>query len=764
MAEKLGSSRHRKAIRVRGVVQGVGFRPAIHRLAGALALTGFVRNELDSVLIEIEGDHAQLLRFMDALPRGLPPSARIESLEEAWVSPRGDGAFRIAESPLGAGSRPRAALPPDQAPCAACARELADPANRRFRYPFINCTDCGPRFTIARELPYDRERTTMRAFVLCAACEREYRDPGDRRFHAEPNACPSCGPRLRFEHGGRNLEGEPALAAAARLLSEGGLVAVKGVGGFLLAADATNEEAVARLRARKRRPAKPLAVMARDLAHAARIARLDAASRALLASAARPIVLAPAREGAPLAPNVAPGLGTVGVFLPPTPLQQLLLDDGPALQVMTSGNRGGEPIAKDEAEARERLSDIVDAFLLHDREVHARVDDSVVRVIAGAPVPLRRARGYVPEAIALPVQGPAVLAVGGDSKATLCLAAGGVARMSQHLGDRGALEAEAFFAEAARHLAQLSGIEARVVAHDLHPEYRSTAWARGTGLPRVAVQHHHAHVASCLAEHGRTGPALGVAFDGTGYGPDGTLWGGEVLLADLAGFRRLGHLRPLALPGGEAAIREPFRAAVAALRDAGEPLAPIDGVTEAARGRVASLLERGLRCPSATSAGRWFDAAAVLAGCAPLIRYDAQAAMEFEALAGDRPSEPYELELVEREGRPFEIDLRPAIRALARDRRRGTAREAIAARFHETMAHAIARACRRARGEGAPREVALTGGCFQNRRLAERAAALLRADGFEVLMHRRVPPNDGGLALGQAAVASHRLAASRGER
>jgi hydrogenase maturation protein HypF len=766
-----GTERTRRSLRVRGLVQGVGFRPAVHRFAASLALGGFVNNDDQGVFIEVEGAAAAVARFVAELPRAAPPLARIESLESAPLAPLGELEFRIAPSGA-AGRAAGASIPADLAPCDDCLRELADPADRRHRYPFINCTACGPRFTIVRSVPYDRPRTTMASFTLCAACLREYQDVTDRRFHAEANACPACGPTLMFvAAGAARRRGEPALAAAAEALSNGLVVAVKGAGGFLLAVDARNAGAVARLRARKRRPAKPLAVMARSLEALERIAILDGPTGRALQSPARPIVLAPARPQTDLAAGIAPGLPELGLFLPSTPLQHLLLGDGPDLLVMTSGNLSEEPIARTNPEAFERLAGVADAWLIHDRDVHTRADDSVVRIIAGEPSMMRRARGFVPDPIALPGDAAAelpLLAVGAELKTTLCVARGGQAILSQHLGDLGDADSFAFFEETAVKLIVLAGAPPRAVAHDLHPDYRSSrwaiGWARAENVPRVPVQHHHAHVASCLVEHGRVGPVLGVAFDGTGLGADGTLWGGELLVADLGGFRRVGHLRPLRLLGGEAAIRAPWRLAAAALLDAGEAidLPALRSLAPAWLDAVQRLYSRRLLSPRATGAGRWFDAVAAMCGVGGTISYDGQAAIELEALAAAGDHGRYPAPFQREPGAPFVIDLRPAVRAIAAELRGGLAPAVIAARFHDTLAGAIADACRRARADGAPETVALTGGCFQNRRLAERAKAELERAGFEVLLHRQVPCNDGGIALGQAAIASFRLAVGEG--
>ncbi|HEX5064236.1 MAG TPA: carbamoyltransferase HypF, partial [Kofleriaceae bacterium] len=595
----------RRSIRVRGVVQGVGFRPAMYRLAESLGLAGFVRNDREGVWIEIEGPGKMLERFAAEVRGAAPPASRIDEIEQAVVPVRRERGFAIAESPRDAESTHASAeIPVDLGPCDACLRELEDPTNRRYRYPFINCTNCGPRFTIVREVPYDRPKTTMAAFAMCAPCLCEYESPSDRRFHAEPNACPACGPRLQLVIDRRvMLEGDDALRAAASAIADGRIVAVKGAGGFVLAVDACSERAVVRLREHKRRPHKAFAVMVGSLAHAEIVAELDDRAREVLQSPGRPIVLVPACRGH-LAAAVAPGLTDVGIFLPATPLQHLLLADGPSVQVMTSGNLVDEPIARTNEEAFTRLIDVADMFLVHDREVHARTDDSVVRSSRRGMIPMRRARGLVPNAIALPSAGPPVLAVGAHERNTVCLAHGGKAVVSQHIGDLDHPDSEAFFRETIAHLEQLAGVRAEVVVHDLHPDYQSTRWAMACGLRRIAVQHHHAHVASCLAEHGRSDRVIAVAFDGTGLGDDGTLWGGEILCADLTSSQRLGHLRPIALAGGEAAIRAPWRLAAAALVDAREPLdvVPADA---ADRERVRALLATNLPT-RVTGCGRWF--------------------------------------------------------------------------------------------------------------------------------------------------------------
>lgn len=751
--------RVRCGLRIRGTVQGVGFRPMVHRLAGSLGLAGFVQNDADGVWAEVEGDADPVAHFADEVRRAAPPLSRIASIDVCLLATRGDMEFRILANSTAAGAR--TLIPPDAAPCDDCLEELGDPRRRRYRYPFINCTACGPRYTIVRDLPYHRDRTSMADFALCAECRREYEDPTDRRFHAEPTACPACGPRLRYVGDGSERVGAAALDAAIAALGAGAIVAIKGAGGFLLAVDAACEPSVARLRARKRRPDKPLAVMARDLATVEKIAFLDGAARAVLRSAARPIVLLRTRAGAVVAPSVAPGLRELGVMLPSTPLHHLLAVAGPALQVMTSGNRAAEPIAREDEAALAKLGGVADAFLLHDRAIHTRADDSVFRIVAGAAQPVRRARGYVPEPIALPIDpaelsGLSVLAVGAQQKSSVCLTRAGSAYLSQHLGDLDHLETYDYFRETIAKLGRLLDVSPALLAHDLHPGYRSTRWALADGRPCVAVQHHHAHVASCLAEQGRSGAALGVAFDGTGCGPQGELWGGELLHFDLTGFRRIGHLRSLPLPGGEAAIREPWRLAAAALIDAGEELDLLARIDRRRLDAIRSLIAGRVAAPLSTGAGRWFDAVSALCAIRDELSYEGQPAIELEAVAASTVEPPFSFAIEAPEGKPLCVDLRPTIRAVAGALRGGAPVPLVAARFHSTMAEVVAALCRGGRESTGVETVALSGGCFQSARLTELSKQLLEAGGFEVLLHRRVPPNDGGVALGQAAVAAFR--------
>lgn len=746
----------RKLITARGVVQGVGFRPFVYQTAVGLGLGGSVRNGPDGVRIDVEGERPAVDALLSALRASAPPLARVDHLDVDDVAPAGATGFEIAPSDE---ARPRDARPPaDVAPCDACRRELADPHDRRHRYPFINCTSCGPRYTIVGGLPYDRSRTTMAAFELCDACRREYEDPSSRRFHAEPNACARCGPSLRFERVTTLADhGTAALDACVHALASGAIVAIKGVGGFHLACDARNATALRQLRERKRREAKPFALMVASPDEALAYAYLDDAERAALVSRERPVVLLKRRPDADLAPEIAPGLGELGILLPPSPLHELLASAFRGPLVMTSGNLSGEPIAKGDNEARLRLGPVVDALLLHDRAIVARVDDSVLRVERGVPRLLRRARGYVPDAIALASPMP-LLAVGAELKSTFCIASGREAVVSQHLGDLDSIEAQAAWSEALASLSALLGFAPEAVACDLHPELVSTRYAESLGLPLVRVQHHHAHVAACLAEHGRFGPVVGVAFDGMGYGEDGTAWGGEILIADRLGFERAAHLRPVRMPGSDRAAREPFRMALAYLEDAGEPTDSLGGAELEPLRRA---LRKGVASPLTTSAGRLFDAVAALAGVRRVSQFEGQAAIELEALsAAFAPSlPPYEYR-IERRG-PAEIDLRPAISAMARAAREGRPAGEIGARFHATLASAVVEVVAALVRERGLSTVVLTGGCFQNVLFASACEVGLVSRGLEVLRPSLFPPNDGGLSLGQAAVAAARLGEGR---
>lgn len=737
----------RRILRIRGTVQGVGFRPFVYRTALELGLHGSVWNDPDGVVVDAEGTAEALDALASRIGSAAPPRARVEAVDVAAQPPVGLGPFAIRRSEDREPSAAR--VSPDLATCEACLAELADPADRRFRYPFINCTDCGPRYSIVRDVPYDRSRTTMAAFTMCASCAAEYADPLSRRFHAQPDACPACGPRARI-HGSA---GSDCVAEAAAALRRAAIVAVKGLGGFHLACDARDPQAVRRLRQRKRRSDKPFAVMFPDLAGIEREAHVDAGEREALVGPRRPIVLLRWRQAGTLAPEVAPGLCEIGAFLPATPLHHLLLQAFGGPLVMTSGNLSEEPIASTNDDALRRLAGIADLFLLHDREIHMRADDSVVRVLLGRERVLRRARGHVPEAIELGFEAPDLLAVGADLKNALCLATGGAAILSQHVGDLESYEAQCFFGEVRANLERLFRVKPRLVAHDLHPGYHSTALARRSGLPALGVQHHHAHVASCLAENGRRDAVIGVAWDGTGYGSDGTVWGGEILVADFQGFERVGRIRPVAMAGGDAAVREPWRMALSHLMAAGLDTA---AVASPVRASVEAMIREGIGSVPTSSAGRLFDAIASVLGLRHVTSYEGQAAVELEAASGEGEGEGYPLPVGVDAAGLLEIDPRPLLRAVVGDLARGVGTATIGGRFHRGLAAAIGQACTRVRSGTGLSTVALSGGCFQNRLLTRLTEARLREEGFEVLLHARVPPGDGGLALGQAAVAAWR--------
>jgi hydrogenase maturation protein HypF len=760
-------------IHVSGVVQGVGFRPFVHRLAIRHRLAGWVLNSAGDVQIEIEGEPGEVDAFLRELATEAPPLARIEHLNAEPCPPSGRERFTIRESR----DEPdrRQPVSPDVAVCAACERELFNLANRRYRYPFITCTDCGPRFTVIDAMPYDRERTSMRAFTQCAECRREYEAPGDRRYHSETNTCPACGPRLWLEIPGLApgvSDRSEAIRVAADRLLRGEIVAVRGLGGFHLAVDATNEEAVARLRTRKHRDAKPLAVMVRTLAEARYLAQVSPAEAKLLTSPERPIVLLrrltdPEREPG-LALSVAPGLDTVGVMLAYTPLHHLLLDCVKRPLVMTSGNRSDEPIATDNSEAQARLAGIADAFLLHDREIVSRYDDSVTRVAGDTTVFLRRARGYAPLPVDLPFESPQPLvAVGPHLKNTFTLVHGRRGYVSQHIGDLENLETLEHFTATLESYKRLFRIEPEVAVRDLHPGYLSTRVAGDLGLERIiAVQHHHAHVAAVLAEHGVTDTAVGVAYDGTGYGADGNVWGAEILVADLAGYRRAAHLRYAPLPGGDLAARRPWRVAAGYLSL--EPsLTPafrraFEGVDVGKQMAVARQLELRLNAPLASSMGRLFDAAAAVLGVRRVADYEAQAAMELEALAGNRAAQPLPVPVAGDGGAGWILDPVPLLAALGERLAAGDDVRDLAAVFHESVAAATDELVARVAASARTRTVALSGGCFLNARLFTSVRARLQARGLRVLVPQRLGPNDGAVSYGQAAVAAALLRRERG--
>lgn len=753
-------TKHGRAIHISGVVQGVGFRPFVYTLAQRMGITGWVRNTSAGVEIRADGPADTLAAFVDALRTQAPPLARIDTLTAVACPPDGFTAFDVLHS----AALPDAYQPisPDIALCDDCLRELRDPSDRRYRYPFINCTNCGPRFTIIADIPYDRPLTTMAGFDLCADCAAEYHDPANRRFHAQPVACPVCGPQVWLESGGQRLTGDAALHAAADLLRDGRIVAIKGLGGFHLACDATRADAVAELRQRKGRVGKPFALMMPDLETIRRHCAVSEAEAALLRSTASPIVLLRRLGDTGIAADVAPGQATIGVMLPYTPLHVLLFDDGLPPLVMTSGNRAEEPIVTANDEARARLAPLADAFLMHDRDIHIRTDDSVMRVFAGVELPIRRSRGYAPYPVHLPFDVKPVLAVGGEIKNTFCVTRDAYAFMSHHIGDMENYETLQSFADGVAHFERLFRIRPVLIAHDLHPDYLATRWAleraARESLPVVAVQHHHAHIAACMAEHRHPGdrPLIGVCFDGTGYGTDGTIWGGEFLITDYVDFVRAAHLKPLPLPGGDAATRKPARIALAYLTACGldAPQALLDALTPAEKQVIQRQVASGLNTPLTSSMGRLFDAVSALLGICHATSYEGQAAIELEAAV-----DPVE---IESGAYRFTLDDGPAIdpagvlAQILADLGAGVPAGRIAARFHQAVAALIADVCARLASQHGLREVALSGGVFQNVTLLGRTLTLLRATGFDVLTHQLVPPNDGGLALGQAVIACAR--------
>jgi hydrogenase maturation protein HypF len=769
-------SARRVGVRIRGTVQGVGFRPYVFRLAEQLGLGGWVLNDEQGVLCEVEGPGDAVERFLARLPAEAPPLASIESVRSLATTPVGEREFRILASE--GRSEPEALVCADAATCSECLAELADPADRRYRYPFTNCTNCGPRFSIVHGVPYDRPLTTMAGFAMCELCRAEYEDPRDRRFHAQPNACPECGPRVRLvdRDGHRvapaGVDRDP-IETAGRMLRAGAILAVKGMGGYHLACLAGDGRAVAALRARKQRDDKPFALMALDLEAADELVELTAAERALLTGRERPIVIARRRPGAPAASGVAPRSRDLGVMLPYTPLHHLLAADVGEALVLTSGNLSDEPIAYRDDDALARLNEIADAFLVHDRPIHMRTDDSVVRSLDRAlrpePLVIRRSRGYVPDSVGLPLSaGRPILGCGAELKAAFCVAKGRRAWVGHHIGDLKTWETLRSYREGIEHFERLFGVDPKLVAHDLHPDYLATRYALERGeVEAVAVQHHHAHLAACLAEHGVTEPAVGAIFDGAGYGEDGTVWGGELLVGDLAGFERVGALFEVRLPGGDAAAREPWRMCAAWLAAAFEddvpaiPPALRDAVGADEWEAVLAIARGGTNSPPTTSAGRLFDAVAAICGVRARTTYEGQAATELEGLASPRERGAYPMPLVSDDGAFLVLDARETIRALVADLAGGAGVEWAAARFHNGLAGAAARACaRQAELRGVGRAV-LSGGVFQNRMLVERAAAALRRTGLEVLIPRRLPPNDGGIAYGQVVVAAARRGATR---
>ncbi len=753
-------TKKRLLVKVKGAVQGVGFRPFVYRLATSLGLTGWVINDTRGVLIEVEGERALLEEFLRRLPLEKPPRAIIHTLEVSWLEPAGYTRFEIQHS-LEEGEKTTLVLP-DIATCPDCLAEILNPADRRYRYPFTNCTNCGPRFTIIHSLPYDRPNTSMSKFIMCPDCSSEYHNPADRRFHAQPNACPVCGPHLElWDSGGKMLaSGDEALRLAAAALREGKIVAVKGLGGFHLMVDARNSRAIQRLRERKPRRDKPFALMVRDLEQARLLCELTPEAEALLTSPETPILLLPRKPGAPVAEEVAPGNPYLGIMLPYTPLHHLLLREIDFPVVATSGNLTDEPICTDEGEALKRLGHIAELFLVHNRPIVRHVDDSVAWLLLGKPRLLRRARGYAPLPVLLSHPVPPILAVGAHLKNTIALSVKNQVFISQHIGDLETLEAFQAFEKVIADFLRLYEVTPVAIAHDLHPDYLSTLWAKShSDTILIPVQHHHAHLASCLAENQVEGEALGVTWDGTGYGLDGTIWGGEFLLGDTSSFQRVAHLRPFRLPGGEAAVKEPRRVALALLWELYgyatlemEEFPPIASFTPQERRILAKMLERGLNSPITTSVGRLFDGISALAGICQKVSFEGQAAMALEFAADRHCEDHYPVVLEEKDG-VIILDWRPIVKGVVEDLKRKEGISLISARFHNSLVETIVQVALKIK----VKRVALSGGCFQNRLLTEKAAIRLEREGFQVLLHSQVPPNDGGISLGQVVVAASKL-------
>ena len=746
----------RKQIRVHGIVQGVGFRPFVYNLAEKLGLAGYVLNSSAGVLIEVEGEAVQIECFVRELHENPPPLSQIEDISIANLQPNGYAGFVIRESV----DEPGHLVPvsPDVSTCPDCLRDFQTPGNRRFGYPFTNCTNCGPRYTITKTIPYDRPLTTMACFPMCEQCLREYEDPSSRRFHAQPNACPDCGPSLTL-----SVEtAEPILDHVRRLLRQGHILAIKGLGGFHLVCDPLNDAAVRQLRERKKRSDKPFALMVPDVAAAEKLCFISEGERAALTSIRRPIVILARRPDAPVSQALAPGNNTLGVMLPYTPLHHLLFDESLSVLVMTSANLSEEPIVTGNREAVARLQSIADGFLFHNRDIHTRVDDSVARVFAGGERILRRSRGYAPHPVTLNFPVAEILACGAELKNTFCLTKQHHAFLSQHIGDLENYETLVFYCETLDRMKQLFRIAPSVVAYDLHPQYLSTKLAlEMTDLQQIGVQHHHAHIASCMAENGITDKVIGVAFDGTGFGTDGKIWGGEFLVADFHGFERRAHFRYIPLAGGDRAVREPWRLGLSYLLDTfgaqldsiGLPLC--ERIAPKKIATVRSMIERRINTVETSACGRLFDAVASIVGVRDEVNFEAQAAIELEtgALPGVEASYPFEIS----SGNPWQINVRPMIENIVRDVLAARPTGWISAAFHNTVAAIIVEVCSQLRAADGINRVCLSGGTFQNVYLVERALAALRGHDFEVFLQSKVPPNDGGISLGQAVIANASL-------
>jgi hydrogenase maturation protein HypF len=746
-------------IEIKGIVQGVGFRPFIYNLALAHQLKGFVSNTSDGVYIEVEGSPESVEAFQEAIPDETPPLAQITSIEAWDQPPKSYSDFSIKKSETK--ERRATLISPDVCVCQDCLDEMFDPDDRRFGYPFINCTNCGPRYTIIMDIPYDRPFTAMKGFKMCPLCEAEYHDPTNRRFHAQPNACWDCGPVVRlWDDTGQEVPDEDPIKRVQALLKEGKIVAIKGLGGFHLAADATNNEAVTRLRQRKHREEKPLAVMVSDLSQIKQFAVLTEAEASLLQSPQRPIVLLEKKPNSYLAEQVAPRNRNFGVMLPYTPLHFLLLsDDDPIALVMTSGNISEEPIAIDNQESFQRLAGIADYFLNHNRDIYLRSDDSVLRVVDGVPRQIRRSRGYVPVPIFLKRSMEPILACGAEWKNTICVTRGKEAFLSQHIGDLENLETLNFFEMTVRHLKRILEIDPKIIAYDLHPDYLSTQYAlKQTSMIQIGVQHHHAHVVKGLAEHGLDGPVIGIALDGTGYGTDGQIWGGEVLVVENHQFERVGHFSYLSLPGGSAAIKEPWRMAVSALYaaygvDFQKMEVPfLEGIPGDRVNVLVQMIDKSVNTPLTSSCGRLFDAVAAMAGVRNTVAYEGQAAIELEALAERDMTRVYPFQIEEKDG-VLQFLTESIIKSVLEDVQAGCSAGLISATFHNTLVALFLDICLRTRASHNLKQVVMSGGCLQNARLLVQLTRVLESEGFEVYTQSKIPSNDGGLSLGQALVA-----------
>ncbi len=749
-------------ISVRGVVQGVGFRPFVYQLAVKHNLRGWVRNTSEDVKIEVEGEGGDIERFLQGLREEAPPLAHIEGISTTTSTPAGYEKFEILESLAQEGKYQL--VSPDIATCPECREEIFDPTDRRYRYPFTNCTNCGPRFTIIADIPYDRPKTTMKSFRMCPECQREYDDPLNRRFHAQPNACPVCGPQLELiEAAGRKVTGDDIINKTSELLREGKIVAVKGLGGYLLACDATSEAVVQRLRGRKKRPAKPLAIMTADIDEAKKHCETNDAENKLLTSPGSPIVLMKWKKESKIAKAVAPGLKYLGVMLPYTPIHHLLLRETGLPLVMTSGNLSEEPIARDNDEALHRLKDIADYFLRHNRDIYARYDDSVMIVENKVPQFVRRARGYAPYPIHLPFRSKQVLACGAEEKNTFCLTRDNYAFVSQHIGDMENMETLEHFRNTLELYQKLFRINPEIITHDMHPEYLPTKYAKELAekenIKLIPVQHHHAHIASCLADNGIEGPVIGVALDGTGYGTDGHIWGGEFMVADDKTFSRRAQLEYLPLPGGATAIKKPYRTAIGYMIALGmktdRKLPPFKHTNEEELEIIKSQIKKKINTPLTSSMGRLFDAVAALIGVRSIIQYKAQAAIDLETYASEagKENKSYPFSIIEEAG-VYVIKIRELVSAVIKDWQARRPQAVIAARFHNTVARMILETSLAISEKTGIKEVALSGGVFQNRLLFRKTRVLLESAGFKVYTHRQVPCNDGGISLGQAVIAN----------